>query len=430
MSLFGFARLDITPEPGCLLYGYVDDLVSESIHDRLNINAFYFENADSNALMLSAEVCSVNTAVSARIRKEISKKLDICYDNIILHGIHNHTGPNTDGNCGWGDLDIDYCEHILLPAALKASERARETAVPAKAGFAIGQSLIGVNRREQTLENTVTFGQCPWGPFDPRMAIIAFRDLNDKPIANLIFYTCHGTCAGKCTAISRDWAGGMIDMLSLHSNAPSAFFCGAEGDVGPRLPNGQTVGNISDAEEMGKLAGKDAVRIFDSINAFSPLDFSVIAGDIRIPLKPRISKEDAIERLLSVRNKTVNIDGQIRNYCERVLSSYDMGFSDESFYIFRQTVLSIGSFIFACFPYELFSEIALRIDKAVKNKNIFCLSNANGSEGYFPSNSEISKGGYEIDMYLTHNIQPYCDNADFHLIKETLKNLEDLLCTE
>ncbi|HEY8500869.1 MAG TPA: hypothetical protein VIL89_09645 [Clostridia bacterium] len=33
-------------------------------------------------------------------------------------------------------------------------------------------------------------------------------------------------------------------------------------------------------------------------------------------------------------------------------------------------------------------------------------------------NREISKGGYEIDLVLTANIQPFKGQADYHLISQ------------
>ena len=431
MGYFGFGKCDITPEVGCYLYGYVDDLVSEGVHDNLSVNAFYFRNENQSALMISAEVCSINTVFSEKMRSEISEKTGVPYENIMIHGIHNHTGPNTDGNTGWGALDMPYCENILLPSAIRAAEAAVSSAVPALAGVGMGESLVGVNRREQDINNNIIFGQCEWGSMDKRMAVLSFRNAEDNSlIANLIFYTCHGTTAGLCKKISRDWAGGMIDTLEAHTNAPTAFFCGAEGDVGPRLSNGQTVGTIRDTEIMGETAGKDAVRIFDSIVSYSPLTFSVTSGVLKLPLKNRISKEDAASLLERFRNNTINLEGQKKDYAVRVLKSYEDGYQDKEFLSVPQTAISIGSFIFAAFPYELFSDIALRINKAKKGFEVFSLSNTNGSAGYFPCHSEISKGGYEIDMFLTHNIQPYCDNADFSLIKETLRNLEAFKCIE
>lgn len=425
MNLFGFSKKDITPEIGCLLYGYVDDLKSESIHDRLNINAFYFGSDTDEAFMITAEVCSINTAFSEKMRKEIATSTSVPYENIILHAIHNHTGPNTDGNTGWGPLDTDYCENILLPAAISAANEAKMNATKAYVGINIGKSDVAVNRREQDDENHLIFGQCEWGCYDPRMAVFSFKDESGKILASMIYYTCHGTCAGKNTAISRDWAGGMIDALEEHTGAPAAFFCGPEGDIGPRLRNGQTVGDMDDVEYMGALAGNDAVKVFDGINEYKPLEFKLVASEISIPLKPRISFEDAMEKFMEFRHFSVNLEGQIRDYSERVLRSYEEGYTEEKTRTTPQTLISICNNIFISFPFELFSEIALRINKAKSGYEVFSLSNTNGSEGYFPTHSEISKGGYEIDMFLTANIQPYADNADWHLIKETLKNLEE-----
>ena len=430
MSLFGFSKRDITPEIGCFLYGYVDDLRSESVHDRLSVSAFYFCDKEESALMISAEVCSINTAVSDRIRAEISAKTGVKKENIILHGIHNHTGPNTDGNTGWGDLDTEYCEGILLPETLKAATEAKASAVPALMGFNMAESRVAVNRREQTVDSVITFGQCPWGSYDPRMAVFSFVTTDKKPIANLIFYTCHGTCAGKCTEISRDFAGGMIDMTEGLSGAPTAFFCGPEGDVGPRLDNGQTVCDINAVEIMGERAGRDAVNIYKGIKEYKPLTLKAVSGALSIPLKKRIPLREAESLFEEYKGHSVNLEGQKRDYYKRVIASYKDGYEDKALTEIPQSAIRLGDYIFVSYPYELFSDIALRIDKAFTDAEVFCLSNANGSMGYFPCDSEISKGGYEIDMFLTQNIQPYCDKADMHLIKETLRILEDLKCTE
>ena len=51
------------------------------------------------------------------------------------------------------------------------------------------------------------------------------------------------------------------------------------------------------------------------------------------------------------------------------------------------------------------------------------LSNTNGSEGYFVTEDQICRGGYEIDMFKTGYDQPYADNADLYLVNETLRTL-------
>lgn len=430
MSEAGFGRCDITPHTGCLLYGYIDDLESESIHDRLWVSAFYFEDGGVSSFMITADVCSINTEVAKIIRRAVSEKTGVKYENIILHGIHNHTGPNTDGNTGWGALDTEYCFNILLPKTVEACIAAKNGSKEALMGINIGESRVAVNRREYDRYNNIQFGQCDWGSFDPRMAVILFTDTCKNPIASLVFYTCHGTCAGLCKEISRDFSGAMTDMLEELTGAPAAFFCGAEGDVGPRLDNKQTVGTIRDVEIMGARAGTDAVRICKGINSLKPLTMRVKSGELTLPLKKRIPLEKAKELYDEFRDNSVNLEGQKRSYALKVIDSYKTDYEEKESRIIPQTAIVLNDTVFVSFPYELFSEIALRIDRYTENYHVFSLSNANGSEGYFPCDSEISKGGYEIDMFLTLNVQPFSDNADYHLITETLKNLEDLLCTE
>ncbi len=86
----------------------------------------------------------------------------------------------------------------------------------------------------------------------------------------------------------------------------------------------------------------------------------------------------------------------------------------------RETVSYIS------FPYEIFSEIAMRIAYEKKIPHTLSLSNTNGCEGYFVTEDQICRGGYEIDMFKTGYIQPYADNADWYMVKQTLENLDKL----
>ena len=86
--------------------------------------------------------------------------------------------------------------------------------------------------------------------------------------------------------------------------------------------------------------------------------------------------------------------------------------------------------MFVSFPYEIFCEIGMKINDATDKVNVLSLSNANGSDGYFVTRDQLYMGGYETDMFLYGDVQNFTDDADFYVIQETLKNLEDLICTE
>ena len=76
------------------------------------------------------------------------------------------------------------------------------------------------------------------------------------------------------------------------------------------------------------------------------------------------------------------------------------------------------------FPFELFSEIGLRIKKASDIPYVLSLALANGSSGYFATESDLCRGGYEIIMSRTANVQAYAPNADWYVVTGTVKNLK------
>ena len=421
----GVAREIITPEIGCQLYGYSPDVFSESVEDDLTVTALYFEQGETKALMLSATVCLIQTKFANDILLTVEQKFGIPKENCLLSATHTHSGPNTAGQVGWGDIDKEYCDEIFLPSILRAIKRAMSDIKPVKMGVSQGESLVGINRRELKDTNVVKLGQTPWGPFNPQMSVISF--VSDKEnVANIIHYGAHGTAAGKNTEISRDWSGIMTDALENQTGGITAFFNGPEGDVGPRLSNGKTVGDITYVHELGAVAAKDAVRIYGKTSEYGDVKLRVSHKSVLIPLKKRIDIGLAKQLLEPFKDETVNYRGMMRAHFEEVIRSYETDYTDKEFYEIKQTVIALGDIVFVSFPYELFSEIGMRIDRAFENKSVLSLSNTNGSEGYFITKDAVCRGGYEVDMFLYSHIQQYHDDADYYLMKETVDHIKNI----
>ena len=422
----GVAREIITPEVGGQLFGYAPDVFSERVEDDLTATAFYFKQGDLQALMISVTVAIIKNELAERIIGLISEKFGISKETCMVCATHTHSGPNTAGTFGWGDIDTEYCEGILIPQILKAVEKATAETQPVKMGVARGNSSIGINRRVISEGNNIGLGQNPWGCFDPKMTVISFINGEEKPVANIVHYGMHGTAAGRNHEITRDWSGIMIDTLEKQSGAITAFFNGPEGDVGPRLSNKLTGGSLKYVREIGGAAALDAVRIYDSLFDYHDVELSLSNKKLKIPLKKRMDYAKAKEMLEEYKGQGVNYLGWIRKHVEDVIASYENGFVEEEFVEVEQTVIALGNVVFAAFPYELFSEIGLRIGGAIKNKAVLSLSNTNGSEGYFVTEDALCRGGYEVWMFSYGRIQPYCDNADFHIMTETVRHIREM----
>lgn len=425
----GVGREIITPEVGGHLFGYNPNIISESIADDLTVTAFYFRQGDTQAMILSSTVCCVRTDLVNLILDEISKRTGIPTEQMMHSCIHTHSGPNLAGSSGWGDIDMPYFETIYFPKVIAAAEQAVKNPVPVTVGVARDKSCVGINRRELTINNKVRLGQNEWGPFNPYMTVFSFRGEDGTTVANFIHYGAHCTAAGKNHEVTRDWAGPMIDALEEKTGGLTAFLNGSMGDVGPRISNGETIGNLSLAYELGEQAAKDALGIYDQIDTYNNVLLRAACHEVTIPLGKRMPAEQARQRIAEFAAATENIGVAIREYLEAVVEAWEQNLPEKKSLSFPQTIVGFGDFLFTAFPLETFSEIEMRIDKYVKEATVLALNQCNGTISYFATHTEIPRGGYEINSFMCSKDrpEPYCDHADFELIKATVSNINAVL---
>lgn len=424
--LLGVSECEITPTVGGNLFGYVPDLISTVKNDDLTATAYYFSDGVTEALMISTTVCLISTPIASDLRKRIAALTNVPYENIMLHATHTHSGPNIAGLAGWGDIDAEYLNGIYIPAVLKVTAAAKENAEPVAVAVACGESKVGINRRELTEDGEILLGQNPWGPYDPRMTVIAFKNESGKVKATMVHYGCHGTAAGMNTEISRDWAGVMVDKVGEYGGGLCAFFNGPEGDVGPRLMNGSTTENIGAAMTLGAYAAFDAVNIFKNACQYRDVGLEVSRKIIKIPLDARIPLEDAEREYEVYKDCTSNKQGGMAAYLRKVIKSYSDGYEEQKFREVEQLIIRIGDVAFVSFNYELFSEIGMRIQKNSPFSYTLSLSNTNGLGSYFVTETEICRGGYEVSMFKQGDVQNISNNADASLVKQTLEHLREL----
>jgi len=426
----GVAQEIITPEIGGELYGYRPKVYSKSKSDDLTATAFYFKQGDTEALMISLTLCLIHNDLSNKVLDLIEKEVGINRNACMISAIHTHSGPNTAGEVGWGEIDREYCDKIFFPAILKVATNAKSNPVPVKVGAAAGKSLVGVNRREihkRWGKQVARLGQNPDAPVNTQMTVISFEDNDGKNIANIIHYGAHCTAAGENHEITRDWAGPMIDALEKEKGGITAFFNGPEGDVGPRLSNGKTTGNLKHVYKLGAIAANDAVKIGNKITEYHDIDLSVSCKELRLPLKKRISVEEANALYKKYKYFKTNLKGMIKMHALDVLESYKNDFSDEEYFSINQTAICLGDIVFVSFPFELFCEIGMEINKKFEDKQVLSLSCTNGSDGYFMAENSIKYGGYELGCFLYCRLQQFCDHADEKLIECTVEHLENLI---
>ena len=423
----GAARAVITPAVGTCLYGYVPNWESTSMHDDLTLTAAAFRQDGQSALLVSVEVGDIHTDLCGEMRAALEQETGIPAAHILLSATHTHSAPNVSGMEGWGEIDRPYYEQILLPAVLQAGRQAIERLRDARIAVGTVRSEVGINRRQINPNGSVSLGQNPFGCFDPQMTVLTIRGTDGAGILNLIHYGCHGTAAGHNREITRDWSGVMIDRVERETGILTAFWNGAEGDVGPRLTNGCTVGDLSHVQELGGVAAMDAMRAFRAQGGSHEAALQCFTGEVRLPYSPLPTLEEVRQKIASIREPETLVNLQRLTYTHylairRLLESGET--QHPTHFSFPFCAVSLGDVLFVPVPYEIFSEITLRLRAYLPWAHTLCLSNTNGYEGYFPSQDQICRGGYEVDCFCmgkTYNLVPHADQC---LIDEVCRILD------
>ena len=374
----------ITPALGLPLCGYGCDAPSDAVRDDLYVKAYVFSYGEARALLIGADLLCFSNSLSDRLRKLCGEAADVPASNVILSATHTHSGPDTVE-----DIDADYLENILIPRFVSAVGKAAAVARPVTMGVAAVDSNVGINRREILAGDEVILGNNPWGTYDPEMTVVSFKGENGVTVGNIIHYGAHCTVSGSGTVITRDWAGVMADRLATESGgAVTAFFNGAMGDVAPRSARGDSTADISHVPELGGLAGIDAVRAYRSIRRYCSEDMAVATDDVRIPYEVA--------------------DGSAE--------------PDPADFSYQLTVVRIGPVVFVPTPFEVFSQLSLRLRTYSPFGHTLILGCANGFNMYLPSRDQLALGGYEVDSFRRWSLPDKLpDNTDSMVINQSIK---------
>lgn len=430
----GVARADITPLVGGPLQGYTPWRNSGSIHDPLHLTVFMIRQEETCVMLASADLVGIPTNLNLELRKAMANAVGTRPEHILLAPTHTHSGPVTnidkEGKC----RNPVYFEIILKNAAIHAAKEAARNLQPAELGIGTTQSQVAVNRRELDVNGQVVLGQEPLGSYDPTMTVISFRTPEGKILGNIVHYGCHNTASGNGTEITRDWCGVMIDRMDEETGGMTAFVNGCQGDCGPRLPNGKTTGNVKMAQELGGLAGIDAMRAFRSIRRWeNEIDLRVLNSTIKLPYG-KLATEEAMLRELEELGDPEKLTSEpliyynsVMNQLEMVRSGKAAEYEAEGGKSFNLTVIAVGPIAFMPVPFETFSGITVRISRHSPFPWTVCISNGNaGNNGYLPTQDQLCRGGYEVHSFRFPNGYPLADNTDQNMVSAALKLLETL----
>jgi len=146
---------------------------------------------------------------------------------------------------------------------------------------------------------------------------------------------------------------------------------------------------------------------------------------MRIPRREIPPLEWVKEKLSTYKDpeKLVNIQGLEYAHYKEIEEYYEKGLTIEKDYTFDQTLVSLGDVLFIPFPFEMFTEMTLRLKEYINKPHVLCLSCTNGYNVYLPTQDQICRGGYEVACFLYQHVASTVDNSDQYIINENIRIL-------
>ncbi|MBM4154390.1 MAG: hypothetical protein FJ221_05110 [Lentisphaerae bacterium] len=418
----GAATVDITPHRPVALDGQFNTRVSRGIDNRLTASAVAIEAreggaAKDHAVLVSIDIVSVRAPAVQAIRDRMRARLpDVDPARVVLTATHTHTAPVTEE----GKYAIPT-NGVMQPAEFVAflGDRIADLAVnawtqraPAGVSWAMGQAVVGHNRRAVYANGTATmYGKAATPDFrgieggaDATLQGLFFWTREGRPLAACLHVPCPAQEVESLSRITADfWHEARARFRAAISNdIPVLGWPGAAGDISPRR-----MWSKAAAERMLKLRGLTAVQDIGRRIAGEAADlFALSRGDIRtdvafahrcgdvaLPVR-RVTDPEAENARKQVEALSKQADGIRRaKWFQATVDRH--GTQDQAATLPAEVhVLRIGDVALATNPFELFQDYGVQIQGRSPALQTLVIQLTPGGGGYLPTRRAVEGGGY------------------------------------
>lgn len=364
----GVSQVNITPPAPTVMAGYAARTEpSTGIHDSLYASALYFTGEKIKALILTIDLLSFNSSFTDELKTDLSKASGVAPENIMITTVHNHGAPSPRSTDSDATNTVPAYVKFMRERLLSLSIAATKNPVPVKMGISKGECKMNINRRALAANGTIILGRNPEGPCDHDLVVVRFDDLNNKPLAVLVNWPCHGTVSGQDnTLITGDWPGAAAKHIknNIGKNVVVAVTAGASGDINPLYGPGK---NFTEIEAVGFHVAMEANRILKDVKTYPLKDVQTANHVMAFPGKKPSSGDVPVEKLEPAAETEI-----------------------------RLTVFKIGDLVISGVSGELVNEIGMDIKNRSPYSGTIVVTHCNGSSGYICTDKMFSEGGYEV----------------------------------
>jgi hypothetical protein len=361
-----------------------------------------------------------------------SERTGIPVEHMLMSATHTHSGVTVTG-VFQSDPEPEYREFLVQRIADGIAQAHKQYQL-ARIGWATAEDPTQVfNRRWFTkpgVENRDPFGRTtdtvrmnpgfnrditdrPSGPTDPQICMLSVQNLDGVPIALLANYSLHYVGGVEGQALSADYFAEFASLMAQKIGAPGSFVGimsnGTSGNINNVNYGADTYPSKPPYEHMRFVAASVAEAAY---GAYQNIEYHhwvpLAAEQAELSLGVRLpSEEDLAAAKQTLEAAGPGPYGTIEQIYARetvLLAEYPAQVKS------IVQALRVGDVGIAGIPCETFVETGLAIKAASPLNPTFCISLANGYNGYLPTPEHHGWGGYETwrarSSYLGVDAEP------------------------
>lgn len=304
----GAAKVEITPEPGLSLDGYLYRQGRPAVmaNDPLWVRALYLSDGETELFLVSADLYAISSALRERVLELVPA--DVPDEHVVLTATNTHNGPG-GLSPSWFDRQRSgrFLPDFLETTAQKFSEAMR-AAYDARRRAAIGH---GTTRQEGLTRNRFR----TTGITDPQIGVIRIEDSDGNPIAIVGSLSAAAATIprGSAFAYSADFPGYFCDALEQMTETPTIamFLSGSTGDQS--CAPADTFESAGWAEQVGRALALRVKALANNIQGREPsIDIGYIDAPLPPSMGPNFHTEKAIVQTLEIGELILNFfPGQV-----------------------------------------------------------------------------------------------------------------------
>ena len=433
MLKIGFSRVDVTPPLGTSMTGYFEARKMEGMLDPIYLNSIAFYNGEETAIIITGDFLGIPGKFVNTVRADIAQKTGVKENFVIIQALHQHTSitpdftPDPNNNV---TLDRDYISLLMRKfadvavmavndmsdAELFASEMQTEEEISFIRRFRLKDGTAKTNANNPELIAH------PLGESDNTVRLLRFKREGKNDIAVVNFQTHPDVIGGRL--LSADWPGFARTYVERDLEGVHCILLnGTQGDTNhTNRMAGVKNNGVTHSRHMGRVVANAVINMWDNGKPVTS-DFK-ISGDVKYSSQ-RV-RTDGIELYDECVEKMQGIlDGMVdrealnhvggRGGARRIINIR----TSPIFKHIPISVISLGSISFVGFGGEPFTHYSQVVRAACPEQYILTMCCANSYEGYLPTASAFSEGGYEASSspYFP-TLEDDCTSIAIEMIKK------------